>query len=83
MSGEKLKFESVVKIFEYIQQHPGENRNNVQKEVEKLGVSSLQFDMAEDSLYDKCLINEGKIPSGIGYTAKEGITREILEKCFS
>ena len=84
MSEEELTLKAALKVYNYIKEHPRENRNYVLRETGKLGVSNMQFNKAEDTLYDMCLIREVKIPSGIGYEIEtEDMNPEgILKKHF-
>ena len=85
MSEEKLTFEKALKVYDYIRNHPNENRNHILKSTKEMGVSDIQFNKAEDMLYDMGLIDEVKIPSGVGYVADleimspEGILKEHFE----
>lgn len=84
MSEEKLNLEATLKVYNYIREHPRENRNYVLRATKEMGISNIQFNKAEDVLYDMCLINEVKIPTGVGYIVDSEIMNPegILKKHF-
>lgn len=68
MADKKVAVDSIVKVFEHIQQHDRESRNAVMKDaMEKLDLSSPEVNCIEDMLDDCGFIAIKRAQGGDGY----------------
>jgi hypothetical protein len=86
MSERELTLEATMKVYNHIMNNPRKNINYVMRDVVEEGVSRIQFNKAHDLLYDKILIKEVKIPTGVGLEVEhdllnpEGILKKYFER---